>query len=692
MMRGLRNQCSSTGVAFVCLIAVAHAVSPVQKVVELLDECKAKVKKDLDAETKAMEEYTAFCDDELKDKGYAIETAGRSIEDLTATVDSSTANIGELSDEIATLGSTNAAKSSELADATKVREAGNADFAAAEKELLKSIDELGRAATIIKRGMSFAQTAQGKKKINEVVAGLKNIIEAEWVDVGSKRKLKSFLQAAAQAKEDEDDDLSLTQPQAKMVAYESSSGGIVKAIEEMQGKAEDTLSDLRKKEMGDAQEFAMLEQGLKSEISHGEEKLSTATKGKAANEQAKEDASGKLVETEKSKAADEEYAGTLKTECEAKASEWEARQKSAAEEMGAIEKAKTILVEGVTAFAQVSSKTRRWNPDDDDESDAVAEKRSKVVTILKKLSQTHHSFAFAQLASMATSDPFVKIRGLIEDMIAKLLKEAEEEATQKAFCDAEMGKSKTSQDEKTTTLEKLSARIDGASTTISENTEAIKTLEAEIAEIDKAQAEATEIRTTENADYLKASKDFKDSAEAVAKAIEVLKNFYEGSFMQVSTKTNSKSKQPEFGSAKSDTASTIISVLEMSEEDFTTLLAETEATEDEAAKAYEKLTDENKISKASKETEAKGKESEVKSLTVQLGHSKEDHASVSKELDAVLAYLDKLKPECESKAMSYEERKAAREAEIAGLKEALEILSGQGMALTQVRSHRVRVF
>merc|ERR1719156_427214 len=480
------------------LISTAGAVSPVQKVVELLDECKAKVQKDLDAEAKAMEEYTAFCDDELKDKGYAIETAGRAIGDLSATVESSTASIGELADEIATLGTTIAAKSSELADATKVRAAGNADFVAAEKELLKSIDELGRAATVLKRGMSFAQTAQGQKKISSVVAALKNIIEAEWVDVGSKRKLKSFLQAAAQAKEDEDDDLVLTQPQAKMVAYESSSGGIVKTIEEMQGKAEDTLSDLRKKEMGDAQTFAMLEQGLKDEISHGEEKLSTATKSKAANEQAKEDASGKLVETTKSKAADEEYAGTLKTECESKASEWEARQKSAAEEMGAIEKAKDILVSGVTAFAQVSTKTHRWNPDDEDESDAVSAKRSKVVTILKQLGKTHHSFAFAQLASMAASDPFVKIRGLIEDMIAKLLKEAEEEATQKAFCDAEMGKSKTSQDEKSATLDKLQARIDGASATIAELTEAVKTLEAEIAEIDSAQASATKIRTTEN--------------------------------------------------------------------------------------------------------------------------------------------------------------------------------------------------
>merc|ERR1719409_1209899 len=406
----------------------------------------------------------------------------------------------------------------------------------------------------------------------------------------------------------------------------------------------------------------------------------------ATSGEMKSDASGKLVETQKSKAADEEYAGTLKTECETKATEWEERQKSATAEMGAIDKAKEILVSGVKAFVQVSTKTKRWNPDDSDEDDSTAAARDKVVNLLKKLSNDRHSFALAQLASAASSDPFVKIRGLIEDMIAKLLKEAEEEATQKAFCDKEMGASTTSKEEKTMTLDKLQSRIDGASTTIAENTEAIKTLEAEVAEIDKAQAEATAIRTKEHEEYLVASKDFKDSAEAVAKAIEVLKNFYEGSFIQLSATTHLKSKQPELGGAKSDIAHTIISVLEMSEEDFTTLLAETEATEDEAAKAYKTLTDENKMSKVTKETEAKGKASEVKSLTVQLEHSSEDHAAVSKELDAVLAYLEKLKPECESKAMSYEEKKAKREAEIAGLKEALSILSG-GLALVQTKTN-----
>merc|ERR1719439_112231 len=71
------------------------------------------------------------------------------------------------------------------------------------------------------------------------------------------------------------------------------------------------------------------------------------------------------------------------------------------------------------------------------------------------------------------------------------------------------------------------------------------------------------------------------------------RSLHEGAFVQISAQT--KAKQPEFGSAKSDTASTIISVLEMSEEDFTKLLAESEAEEDAAASAYVKLTAENKV-------------------------------------------------------------------------------------------------
>merc|ERR1719456_1937723 len=144
---------------------------------------------------------------------------------------------------------------------------------------------------------------------------------------------------------------------------------------------------------------------------------------------------------------------------------------------------------------------------------------------------------------------------------------------------------------------------------------------------------------------------------------------------------------PEFGEAKSDAGSVIIGILEMSNEDFVKLHTETETAESEAVEEYEKLMNDNKASKAAKEAEAKASASEIKSLTVSLENYGEDKSMTTEELDAVLAYIDKLKPQCEEKVMSYAEKKARREAEIAGLKEALEILAGAAFVQVKARHH-----
>merc|ERR1740138_393190 len=110
-------------VLFLVALSMSNAVqvSPVQKVIELLGECKAKVEKDLAAEAAVMEEYTTFCDDELKSKGYAIETSTREIGELEATIADASATQIAMADEIATLGTEAAAKNKELYDATELR-------------------------------------------------------------------------------------------------------------------------------------------------------------------------------------------------------------------------------------------------------------------------------------------------------------------------------------------------------------------------------------------------------------------------------------------------------------------------------------------------------------------------------------------------------------------------------------------
>merc|ERR1719231_1287748 len=132
----------------------------------------------------------------------------------------------------------------------------------------------------------------------------------------------------------------------------------------------------------------------------------------------------------------------------------------------------------------------------------------------------------------------------------------------------------------------------------------------------------------------------------------VLKEYYSKDFFIQVSQTNAK--QPSLGSKTgSDTASTILSLLEVSASDFTKLLAECEAAEEEAAAAFTKLSNENRVAKAAKLTEVQGKNSEVKSLKVALTHHNEDYKSTSREYDSVVTYLDKLKPECETKVMTY---------------------------------------
>merc|ERR1719235_410425 len=113
----------------------------------------------------------------------------------------------------------------------------------------------------------------------------------------------------------------------------------------------------------------------------------------------------------------------------------------------------------------------------------------------------------------------------------------------------------------------------------------------------------------------------------------------------------------------------IISVLEVAESDFAKCLADARSTESVAKDEY------SKMDKVTKEMNVKGKQSEIKQLKTSLSENSGDKAALDTELQAVLDYLDKLKPQCETQVPSYAEIKAKRDAEIEGLKEALATLA-----------------
>merc|ERR1719272_140498 len=165
-------------------------------------------------------------------------------------------------------------------------------------------------------------------------------------------------------------------------------------------------------------------------------------------------------------------------------------------------------------------------------------KQSEVVTVVSNLAKTHHSAALAQLASRISAvvkyggaggeDVFAKIKGLVSDMIAKLEKEAEEDATEKAYCDEEMAKTEAKKADLEGDLSKVTAKIDQAATTSAKRKGQVKELQAQLATLAKEQAEMDSIRSEQHAGYTAAKADLELALSGVGKALDVLRDYYGG--------------------------------------------------------------------------------------------------------------------------------------------------------------------
>merc|ERR1719310_158667 len=101
------------------------------------------------------------------------------------------------------------------------------------------------------------------------------------------------------------------------------------------------------------------------------------------------------------------------------------------------------------------------------------------------------------------------------------------------------------------------------------------------------------------------------------------------------------------------------------------------------------MTKENEITKATKDQDVKYKTQESKALDKAIAEATSDRATVQEELDAVMEYYKGLKERCIAKPEPYEERVKRREAEIAGLKEALAILEGEAALIQKGTVHHI---
>jgi len=673
------------------MVAQAEVSNPMAMVLELMDDTAAKIQADGEKEAKAFKEYFEWCDDVAKNTNFEIKTAKASKDKLEAKIGQLTSDVSVGTSKIEDLTEAISAAESELGQATSVREKEKADFAGEESELVDGIDTLGRAVGILERESAKNPAAFSQidtSNLQALTHALGTVIDAAAFSGNDRKKLMAMVQQSS-----DDDDTDTGAPAA--ASYKSQSGGITDILEDMKEKAEGELSDLRKAEGSAKQEYAMLKSSLEGQIGADSKDLDDEKSGKAAAEEEKAAAEGDLTGTVKELANGQSDLATSNMNCMTGAADHEATLAARAEELAVIAKAKKILEEtsggGVAqsySFVQIKTGTDLTN--------------TEVITTIKQLAQEQHSAALAQLASRIAAvatygsasgeDPFAKIKGLISDMITKLETEAEKDATEKAYCDEELAKTENKKQELDTEIEALSTKIDRAASHSAGLKADVKELQEELAATSKEQAEMDSMRSEQNADYNTASSDLSAALGGVQKALGVLREYYGGAaLVQDDSKFGAFMQQPaapQKHGKSSGAGGSIIDILELCESDFSKDLAKEEQAESDAVSEYEKTTQENKITKATKEQDVKYKTQKFKSLDKQITELASDKGTSNTELGAVMEYYGKIKDRCIAKPESYEERTARRTAEISGLKKALQILKSETAFVQRTRRGR----
>jgi len=293
-----------------------------------------------------------------------------------------------------------------------------------------------------------------------------------------------------------------------------------------------------------------------------------------------------------------------------------------------------------------------------------------------------------QYSGQYGDDPFVKVKGLIESMIDQLTAEANAEATEKAFCDEQLAKTKSRKDELDEDIAKLTVKIDQATSRSAALSEQVRVLEGELAELAKSQALLDTIRQASHAAYLLEKSELDLGIRGVRQALGLLRSYYGKSvaLLEDGAKFDALLQQPAL--PRTHTKATgagngVIGILEVCESDFASSMAVQETQEQDSQSGYEKITHDNNINVVLKEQAVKYKTHEMSILKKKLAEYNSDLDAASAEHSAVLEYFSKIQERCIAKPETYEARKARRAAEIAGLKEALGILENETVYVQQ---------
>jgi hypothetical protein len=660
-------------IAGLLLLATASAstVTPIQKVITMMEDMVAKGEKEKKEEVVAFAAFASFCKNTIGEKERAIEKGKAEIMQLEADILKAQSDQTTLAKELAVLTENIDAWEKDKQNLTDYRDGEKSDANELIADVKDSIESVQRAVQTVKE--QLPSSFLFLQKVAKLARTPKNAKKTLWAFLSMKQP---------------EDPLAVSAPEA--ASYEFQSGGVVEMLEKLEDKFRGELHDLEKAEILAGQEFTLQIQELVNQIEMATDESEMKTKKKAERAQDEAEAKGDLATTQSDVATDSKYLKDLVTECDSKAKAYENRQMLRKEELVAVNKAIEIMSsDDVTGsgekylpqFVQMKSKTK---PHSMSLLRASSDSpiRKKLVSFLSAQAKSMKSKILLKILAVATDSPFDKVKKMIKDLIVKLMEEATEETEHKGWCDTEMGSNKQTREDKAEAVSTLTANSEELTAKIAKLTNKIAELSDSVSEIDAAVAEATALRSSEKVKNAKTIEDAKVAQVAVAKALTVLQEFYSKAaaataFVQQDPASDAPAtfSKPYTGMGGSNTG--VIGMLEVIQADFARLESETTTSESAADEEFTRFGDDSSQDKAVKNTDLENAEKDKSVAEADLTTTKKTLGATQTELDAALSYYDKLKPSCVDAGLSYEERVRMREEEIQSLQESLKILGGE---------------
>jgi len=645
---------------------------PVSKVITLLKDMLKQLEKEAEEDEEIYDKMACWCETNDKEKTKSIADAEARISDLTTKIEELTASSARLNTEIKNLEKEVAENQAALDKATAIRQKQLAEFNEEEKDLLESISALKSAVTVLSKHNSLIQMP--RSHIVGVAATVQNEMQkhASLLTGILTHRERKMVSSFIQSPEDYFD----AEPTFKQ-SYAPQSGEIFGILKQMKETFETNLSSSQKEEMANQKAYEELKAAKEDEIKAGQEQIDSKTQELAdtdeKNAQAKED----VADTKKSLSADEQFLMMLKEKCSMTDSEWEERQKTRQLEMEACSKALAVL----SSDDAHDLFTKTFNPSLLQKANAMhSERRAQASSLLSAVAKKLQNPRLATLAVRVRLDAFTRVKKAIDDMVAQLLKEKEDEIKHKDFCVEEFNTNELQTEKKEREKSDLTAKIEDLELTIKQLTEAIDQLKAEVAEMQVQLKRAGEDREKENKEFQMTVADQRATQKLLTAALNILKGFYEKKAKAALLQTQQPAGPPPppgFEAYKKNAAAPgVMGMIQQIINDAKAMEAETIRSEEDAQKAYEDFVKDTNASIEEKSKDIVNKSESKAKAEADLVEAKENKEAVMLELEQLANYKAELHSSCDFVMKNFEIRQTARDEEIEALKQAKAILSG----------------